>query len=961
MALHITNLGNYNVTLKFYDWKSTWQSWMNEQGMKSLDKVEFMVAEGANRQSDWGNGSIWKAVKTYTNATPDSLNNITFTFDVSKYVTPASGRFVSFKILMTYTRSSDNVSGNYFHSTGYQASIIANTFGVNALFVYANANSTPTNLSLTSTTNKLSAPIHISYNNSSGGTWGTKYRIFLSLCKDAALNEGVYHTVVESTSSTSFDYDLRNYLIIAEMESNIRDYKDLYVKLWVTAIDNYGLTESVRAECSTILHLYNDTYNVFSKTADGQKAIGMSNIIYKDSLISTGMKVKILEDGSKWGRIFWHDVSTTSTWFASAAEAKDCNLSNRFSKLGKLDSYRHNDKYEFMLCYPRHSTTKYNRWIQTANPLTTTANATQTADTMGYRGVHIDFTTNWKYGIGLSSSSQAFMDCEAGHTNWYGGIGLYSAYQGGFPAPTENGMSNVQKEVELWVRLYNSVNIAPSTLNDTIYLRTSSDFYTFCNNINNGKTYKGKTVILLTDVSTSGANEHKDFNPAGDISHPFEGIFDGNGHTINMKYVENNEHRLEVGLFGVNYGTIKNLRVTNMYVNVYNDGGIICGSNVGIIENCCVSGALIDISPDGTSEYLSVSAGGIAGMNEGIIRKCIANISISVSDKRESFNIGGITGYNYLGDIISCRTTGTITSKGAADIGGVSGVSTGNIVRCVNYLNITTNTSSGTHSGGIIGYSALTESGKKLVSCVNFGNGAKYGISGDNNGGIIGSSPSGLEIINCYYANNYNSSGTDVGDVTIAMSLSAMKSDDMANKLGSIFFFYDSSYDTKQFIKFNWEKVSGWANGESYGTDIFHQIPWEGKVTQVTIIASEDWGSLGGKPTRFEFYWKGNLYKSIINPPRSIEFQVYGNFTDDTYDKTQVKWYVGDKVTVTKSGAICPPVACFIKGTKVLTTNGLVPIEDVKVGDLVLSKNENDDIEEQKVYHTYNHNPRSCI
>lgn len=201
----------------------------------------------------------------------------------------------------------------------------------------------------------------------------------------------------------------------------------------------------------------------------------------------------------------------------------------------------------------------------------------------------------------------------------------------------------------------------------------------------------------------------------------------------------------------------------------------------------------------------------------------------------------------------------------------------------------------------------------------------------------------------------------DVGDVAIAMSLSAMKSDDMANKLGSIFFFYDSSYDTKQFIKFNWEKVSGWANGESYGTDIFHQIPWEGKVTQVTIIASEDWGSLGGKPTRFEFYWKGNLYKSIINPPRSIEFQVYGNFTDDTYDKTQVKWYVGDKVTVTKSGAICPPVACFIKGTKVLTTNGLVPIEDVKVGDLVLSKNENDDIEEQKVYHTYNHNPRSCL
>ena len=84
--------------------------------------------------------------------------------------------------------------------------------------------------------------------------------------------------------------------------------------------------------------------------------------------------------------------------------------------------------------------------------------------------------------------------------------------------------------------------------------------------------------------------------------------------------------------------------------------------------------------------------------------------NISVSDKRNTFYIGGITGYNYLGDIISCRTTGTITSKGAATIGGVSGISTGNIVRCVNYLDITTNTLSGTRSGGIVGSSGCGKS-----------------------------------------------------------------------------------------------------------------------------------------------------------------------------------------------------------------------------------------------------------
>lgn len=699
--------GNYNVTLSFVNAKDFSES-------SSASKLRLIIASSTS-------ATYQTVAEVAANST--TLARVDFTFDVSKFVTPASLQKVYCRFVMVASDGSILVNNNLTNG------VIRSTLGDNyATLAYVKANEPPSTLTFTTNNSNyqdFDKPLTISWNavTQTGSFAPHHYKIWIRFSYDDGANwvtDNNYIGKGWGIEGTSYTFTLKDLHLDTK---NLSDYSRFKLKVGMATLDNKNGNEVTRSSIKwfvmTPYVINTSSGNLSFHTANnGQVSIGRNNVKMIQS--TDNMKIKLLDDGSEWRRIFWHDVSTTSTWFANSTEAKDCNQSNRFSKLGKLDSYRHNDKYEFMLCYPRHSTTKYNRWIQTANPLTTTANATQTADTMGYRGVHIDFTTNWKYGIGLSSSSQAFMDCEAGHTNWYGGIGLYSAYQGGFPAPTESGMSNVQKEVELWVRLYNSVNITPSTLNDTIYLRTSSDFYTFCNNINNGKTYKGKTVILLTDVSTSGANEHKDFNPAGDISHPFEGIFDGNGHTINMTYVENNEHRLEVGLFGVNHGTIKNLRVTNMYVNVYNDGGIICGSNVGIIENCCVSGALIDISPDGTSEYLSVSAGGIAGMNEGIIRKCIANINISVSDKRESFYIGGITGYNYLGDIISCRTTGTITSKGAADIGGVSGVSTGNIVRCVNYLNITTNTLSGTHSGGIIGYSALTESGKKLVSCVNF-------------------------------------------------------------------------------------------------------------------------------------------------------------------------------------------------------------------------------------------------
>lgn len=63
--------------------------------------------------------------------------------------------------------------------------------------------------------------------------------------------------------------------------------------------------------------------------------------------------------------------------------------------------------------------------------------------------------------------------------------------------------------------------------------------------------------------------------------------------------------------------------------------------------------------------------------------------------------------------------------------------------------------------------------------------------------------------------------------------------------------------------------------------------------------------------------------------------------------------------TILAGCRITMPAACFEEGTKVLTIDGLKSIETIKEDDLVLSKNESTgEIEEQKVYHTYSHNPR---
>ena len=564
--------------------------------------------------------------------------------------------------------------------------------------------------------------------------------------------------------------------------------------------------------------------------------------------------------------------------------------------------------------------------------------------------IHNNGSMEWDYLVVVDGN--ALMDCYAGSNYWYGAIGVYSAnaYYGGFPAPIEEGMNAVQKEVELWVRLYNSVSIL-SKYDDTIYIKTNTDFYTFCNNINNGETYSGKTVVLLTDISTSGASEHIDFSPAGDSSHPFEGIFDGNGYTLSILYIDNDDNKDNIGFIGYNKGTIKNLRVRNMYMNTARYGGIICGINDGLIENCSTLGVMSYI----TNPTYSIYNGGITGSNNGTIRKCLVNAQISSPSDGGGMS-GGIAGEN-TGEIISCRTAGTISGYEAGGVVGYNYVLGSSITRCVNCANINSTSS---QTGGIVGFAYRGE----LQNCLNMGSGASCGIIGNCTYATAD---------NCYYASDYNSSGisfTDTGntDKTIKKNLSSMKSQNMADLLEKNFFFYDNSWDSnisalsKQFIKFNWEKVSGWANGETCGTGKFYYPEWGAPATKITVTTYEDWNSIGEKPTKFEFYYKGNLYKSMINPPRNINIDVYGSFAEDTSDKIETKWYGETGLKLSRENWISYGTACFLEGTKVLTSDGLKAIEEISEGDYVLSRNEETgEIEEQIVYHTYNHNPRSCL
>lgn len=641
------NMGDYNMTVSYVG--------ANEYGTFSSLRLKVCGTE---------DGTYKEIATQEGNAT--TLEKCTFSFDISDYITPASLQKVYFQIDLI--ESDGTVNTRYFTN-----SAIREIFGEDerATMIYVKANEPPSTLTFTTSNSSyqdFDKPLKISWNNvaQTGSYAPHHYKIWIRFSFNDGQswqNDNNYIATGWGIEGNEFEFTLPNLHLDTK---NLDRHARFKLRIGIATMDNpAGDIETTR---STVQWYYMSQYvintsssNVIMKSGSDFITIKKNNLKQINGTVNTSdMKIKIMGDGSEWARIFWHDVSSTATYFTDEDEVKDCSLSNRYSRLNMVNNFLYNSKYEFMLCYPKHSTTKYNRWTQTADPLTTTGDASQTAETMGYKPVHIDFTTNWKYGFALSTSTSTYMDCEAGHGNWYGAIGQYKAYTAsgitGFPAPTESGMDAAQKEVELWVRVYRNVDITPKEKEDEVYIKTESDFWQFCSDVSNGNDYEGKTIYLLTDVWTSGASEHVDFVPAGDENHQFKGIFDGQGHTLNIQYIDLEYNY--TGFIGYNMGTIRNLCVFNMYMGAFNYCGLICGYNGGLIENCYASGTITESRGEGGSNVLY--AGGITGDNTGVIRKCISSVNVSISPDTGGTDVGGIAGRNS-GEILSCRNVGEVS------------------------------------------------------------------------------------------------------------------------------------------------------------------------------------------------------------------------------------------------------------------------------------------------------------
>jgi len=282
----------------------------------------------------------------------------------------------------------------------------------------------------------------------------------------------------------------------------------------------------------------------------------------------------------------------------------------------------------------------------------------------------------------------------------------------------------------------------------------------------------GNAYTLVNDVATLAADVAsnpsgfyalaKDYDASGDgqyedavVMTPLTGTFEGLGHTISGLIIET-FGGFQVGMFAEVDGTVRDLALSaslscDPYINASASNGLLAGDNYGVLKNISVSGAIYcplggavggvvganlasgqiaiataAVSVAGTSVHY---AGGVAGINAGMIRNASASGNISGTPA------GGLVG-NTSGQIQDSHATGRVSNTNANDVGGLAGDASGTILRC-----FATGDATGKQEvGGLVGYAG------RLTIDSSFATGAATALQ--RAGGLVGGGT--LTLINSY-------------------------------------------------------------------------------------------------------------------------------------------------------------------------------------------------------------------
>lgn len=204
------------------------------------------------------------------------------------------------------------------------------------------------------------------------------------------------------------------------------------------------------------------------------------------------------------------------------------------------------------------------------------------------------------------------------------------------------------------------------TADDPYIIEYPSQLDLLATNVNNGESYSGKYFVLANDITYThttdwNANsEENNYTAIGCMKnyniYPFEGIFDGKGHTVSgiriYKWGITNAESYQ-GLFGIlgSNGTVKNVTVADACITAYEEVGGVVGQIEygGKVENCHATATVaLHAVMTKTCDF-----GGIAGIT----------YNATISGCSSAVTLTSKTGCYYFGAIVGCANMGTLRNN----------------------------------------------------------------------------------------------------------------------------------------------------------------------------------------------------------------------------------------------------------------------------------------------------------
>ena len=255
-------------------------------------------------------------------------------------------------------------------------------------------------------------------------------------------------------------------------------------------------------------------------------------------------------------------------------------------------------------------------------------------------------------------------------------------------------------------------------------------------------------------------------------SNKFDGVFDGNGHTISNLYIDvDNQNGSKLGLFGFIMPTtsstsasVKNLKMANVQIVGDEYCAAVCGYGIG-----------------GTFENIEVLSGSIASYTK-------------------AYGIAGCSG-----NAKNCINRANVTAKRTYAAGVINNISD-EVSNCSNYGKITAGNGL---AGGIV---VKSNGSTQLINCANYGDIVITGNVSDKVGGLV-AAPWNLVISNCAnFGNIYLKEQSELVGVIVGTDQLSKASGILANT-GKIY--VNGIAQTDALVL---QTGISWTNGESANT-----------------------------------------------------------------------------------------------------------------------------------------------